>query len=411
MEETHQTPDTNGWIEVRDNPLSKAGVFAYSGSVIQLPDADPGARYPVLRPAEELSRQETLDSARLLPWIDDHPPVLLGRREEGKVLPEDKGIGGVTGEDIYFKDGILYGNIKFLTEALADQYRQGKKELSMGYACDYVPESGEFEGEPYQFKQVNIRFNHLALVENGRMGKDVAVLDSTDKEISMKDEDRIKMLEQAIAALTGLVESYKAAPAATPEATPAAPAKDAAPDPAEKPAPAATPEAAKPGEQAAPSAAPENPADDLVDAAKAVIDAAAGEAPVTAEPPPATGQDEGAKPAGAGEEKTPAVAQDGGSVKTASGMDSMDSVIAHLAVRDKLAAALKPHIGTFDHAEMTVSEVARYGNKKLGLKAAPGQEFAMLQGYLTAKRPKTPAATAMDAEPAKTFIDKYLEGK
>jgi hypothetical protein len=59
---------------------------------------------------------------------------------------------------------------------------------------------------------------------------------------------------------------------------------------------------------------------------------------------------------------------------------------------------------------MTLSDVASYGNQKLGLKAAPGQEFATLQGYLAAKRPKAPAA-AMDAAPEKTFIDQYLEGK
>lgn len=400
-QETHQTPDTNGWIEVRDNPLSKVGVFEYSGKVIaeSLPGIDPSGRYAVLRPVEELSRPETLDSARLLPWIDDHPPTLLGKTEEGKVLPEDKGIGGVTGEDIYFKDGVLYGNIKFLTEALAEQYRQGKKELSMGYACDYVPESGEFEGQPYQFKQVNIRFNHLALVENGRMGKDVAVLDSIDKEtLHMKDEDRVKLIEQAIAALTALVESYKAAPAAPAEPSPAAPAEDAAPG--EKEAKPAAP---------AENAPSESPSEDLVGAARAVIDAAAPEEPSAGEKE-APAQDAAPAP-GEKEAPTAAPTEDAapGEKETKPGV-GMDSVIAHLAVRDKLAAALKPHVGTFDHAEMTVAEVARYGNNKLGLKAAPGQEFAMLQGYLAAKRPKTPAAVAMDAAPQKTFIDTYLSG-
>ena len=30
--------DANGWFEVRNNPLSKEGVFLYSGSQITLPD-------------------------------------------------------------------------------------------------------------------------------------------------------------------------------------------------------------------------------------------------------------------------------------------------------------------------------------------------------------------------------------
>jgi hypothetical protein len=404
MAETHQIPDTNGWIEVRDNPLSKIGVYDYSGEVIPLPGVDPTARYAVLRPEEELSSPETLDSARLLPWIDDHPPALLGKEEDGNVLPEKKGIGGVTGEDIYFKDGVLYGNIKFLTDALAEQYRQGKKQLSMGYACDYVPESGVFAGKPYQFRQANIRFNHLALVENGRMGKEVAVLDSIDKEIfEMKDQDRVKLIEQAIAALSALAESYKSAPAGESETPPAEPGGEAAP----APAPANEDDPAAPAKDAAPA-----PSEILIEAAKAVIEAAqAEEAPAqpAAPKPPETADAEGEekKPGAAAEPAPPAGGEE---EKPASGMDSLDSVVRHLAARDKLAAALKPHIGTFDHAEMTISDVAQYGNKKLGLKAAPGKEFAMLQGYLAAKRPKTPAAMAMDAAPQETFIDQYLKG-
>jgi len=50
--------DTNGFKEITNNPLSKAGVFPYSGR--SLPGApDPGKTYLVYRPAGELSQTPT----------------------------------------------------------------------------------------------------------------------------------------------------------------------------------------------------------------------------------------------------------------------------------------------------------------------------------------------------------------
>lgn len=44
-----------------------------------------------------------------------------------------------------------------------------KRCVSAGYAYDAVPETGEVNGQPYTLKMVNIRFNHLALVESPRV--------------------------------------------------------------------------------------------------------------------------------------------------------------------------------------------------------------------------------------------------
>lgn len=48
--------------------------------------------------------------------------------------------------------------------------RSGLKELSLGYDQDDINESGEYEGEPYDIIQSNIRINHLALVFKARAG-------------------------------------------------------------------------------------------------------------------------------------------------------------------------------------------------------------------------------------------------
>lgn len=170
--------DTNGWFEVKNNPLSKVGIYDYRGN--QLTDApDPSAMYKVYRPAEELSHPDTIKSFKLLPWINDH--VMLGKGD-GLTPAERKGVHGVIGQDVYFdKDsGTLFGNIKTFSSALADAINAGKKELSCGYRCEYDWTPGTWNGQRYDAVQRNIRGNHLATVRKGRMGPDVAVLDHSD---------------------------------------------------------------------------------------------------------------------------------------------------------------------------------------------------------------------------------------
>lgn len=173
-----QRVDGNGWIEIQNNPLSRVGVFEYFGKHIS-PDLPPDEVFSVYHPAEELSDPETIKSAKLIPWIAGH--TMLGK--VGKVQAEEKGVGGVTGEQIYFKDGILYGNLKLFSKSHADLVNiKGFKELSLGYTskCEYAP--GEWNGQPYQYIRRQFRFNHTATVPEGRMGKIVSVLDSVTPE-------------------------------------------------------------------------------------------------------------------------------------------------------------------------------------------------------------------------------------
>lgn len=67
------------------------------------------------------------------------------------------------------------------------------QEVSCGYKCDMVEESGVFNGEVYDVRQTNIRYNHVALVPKGRAGnncklrldEDEAIL--YDKHIELED--------------------------------------------------------------------------------------------------------------------------------------------------------------------------------------------------------------------------------
>lgn len=174
--ETARVRDGNGWIEIKNNPISKVGVFEYSGA--QIDDSlDPNRIYKVYRPAEELADEECVASFRLVPWIDEH--VMLGNRIQGAIPAEEKGVEGVIGEDVYFdeSDGKLKGNIKIFSQNLENNIENSKKELSIGYVCEYDFTPGVFNGERYDLVQRKIRGNHVALVGEGRSGPDIAVLD------------------------------------------------------------------------------------------------------------------------------------------------------------------------------------------------------------------------------------------
>ena len=60
------------------------------------------------------------------------------------------------------------------------------RELSSAYRYDPVMTPGVYMGQKYDGVMTNIRANHVALVEAGRAGSDVVVMDSKPKETAMK---------------------------------------------------------------------------------------------------------------------------------------------------------------------------------------------------------------------------------
>lgn len=162
--------DYNDFWYIQDNPITKAGVYPYLGRQID-PSLEPDKVYMVLRPAEEIEKAK--ETFKLIPLVDEH--TMLG----ADFTPaEKKGIHGVTGEQTTFKNGVLYTPIKIYSEFLKDEIENGKKELSCGYFCKYDLTPGEYNGVHYDAVQRDLRGNHIALVDNGRMGHDVRVMDS-----------------------------------------------------------------------------------------------------------------------------------------------------------------------------------------------------------------------------------------
>jgi hypothetical protein len=382
--------DFNGWTEIKNNPLSKVGVFPYLGSQVS-PDFDADKIYYVYRPEEELASPDTIESFKLLPWIDEH--VMLGSKDDGLTPAESKGIHGIIGEDVFYEDGYLKGNLKIFSEKLAKLIEDGKKELSIGYRCLYDIQNGVYNGKRYNAIQRNIRGNHLALVDEGRAGPDVSVLDHNNKftfdsgRIAMpkmedaKDEGEMSLesLAKQVTELSAMVHKMMGAAESK--------AKD---EDREKPDAKAKDEDREKPDAKAEDVEP----DDFVKGVKAT-DADADKE-----------EKKDAEDKGAMDSKIAAIAKDVNDLKTA----GTKALIQEISMRNDLANRLSQHIGTFDHADKTLDEVVHYGIKKLGLKCKAGHEEAMLQGYLAASKVHRAAVNAQDSRPASKQIEKYLNG-
>lgn len=398
--------DLNGWPEIKDNPISKVGVFPYLGRDIS-PDLEPDVIYNVYRPEEELSSPETIESFKLLPWTDEH--AMLGSQESGLLPAEKKGIHGVIGEDVFFEDGYLKGNIKIFSDKLADLIKKGKKELSIGYRCLYDLVSGVYNGIKYDAIQREIRGNHLALVDEGRSGHDVAVLDS--KGIKMPDIKRDKRMEdEEMSPEECMMMLKKILPRLNAMMKEEDESKEIKEELSEKAAHEGDEEPKEFVKRADIEDEEEKEDEEYIE----------DEEMSSREAEELSQEDEYEdKPGDMSKPKDK-------KMKDKKGMDSMiksmyqridrlvnrtsKDVLTEIAKRDVLANKLSEHVGTFDHSMKTYKEVAQYGIKKLGLKCQAGHEISMLEGFLSAARRATPVMQAKDENVKSSCIDAYLNG-
>lgn len=379
-----RTIDINGWLTVEGNPITKAGVFPYLGSEIGAPNPD--QIYYVYRPAEELQRPETIDSFKLIPFIDEHE--MLG---EDATPAERKGIQGLVGEKVYYDEPYIRGNLRILSDSARSLIDSGKIELSPGYRCRYDFTPGVFNGQQYDAIQRDIRANHLALVQEGRTGRDVSVQDHFI--ITIDTSELINMtLEELIAAIAALSDEDKQKVLSR----------------------------LSPGEASDEDGEEEETKDaDTVEVVEALEE-------VVAEAEAAIEEVESGTPAAA-EEAVEAVAVAAEEAEEIASMDSMKKEIAALrkqlaamdeatilktiAARDKLATSVSRFIGAFDHSLMTASQVAEYGVKKLGIKCAKGHEAIALDAWMQGRKPESEQpSTAMDSRVNSTSVKSKLWG-
>ena len=346
--------DENGYITIPKNPISKSGVFQYLGKSISS-ELEPDKVYNVWRPEEELNNPETIESFRLTPWIPEH--VMLGA---GFSPAETVGVQGVTGETVEFFGDTLYSKLKLFGDDLKKLIKAGLKELSCGFRCQWVIQSGvTADGQSYDVIQKQIRGNHLASVESARMGSDVRVamdkavfaLDSIDfnpnpkphgdnmpvpKEVQQAIDEAIKPLQVALDAAEKKVEEME---------------KDKKENPFVK-----------------------KTAEDMEAEEKEEADKKAK-------------ADEKSKAMDSAIAKVADLEKEVKTLKSTA-MDG-NAVMKAFAEKQDLAAKASQIVGAFDHSDLDAGGVAKYALEKMGVACDSGSELAMFKGVLAARQTPT----------------------
>jgi len=195
LDRSMRSYDQDGRLHVAVSHLTKACVNQYRGNEIpgfeQL-GLDPYRLYNLLRHPGELQRAvPTFNNIQIL---DQHIPVTAADDQRGRVV-------GSTGTDARWNPPYIDNSLVFWSDQAIAMIESGEmKELSSGYRYDPVMQPGVYMSQRYDGVMTNIRANHIALVEAGRAGSDVVVMDSKPKETAMTLSPRAAWMAGSTAA-------------------------------------------------------------------------------------------------------------------------------------------------------------------------------------------------------------------
>ncbi len=176
----NMTKTPEGFLICHNVPIARTGTYKYLSCEIGL---DGNNVVEVYREPEEVFDQRTLSSFEGKAFTDTHPSVDVNTDNwsmysKGEVSNVRKGNGDNADKimaDIIVRDPIVINEIE----------SGAKREISAGYECEYVEKNGKIY-------QTNIRGNHVALVQEGRAGKNVCIHDESSIEKRNKFNEVLK---------------------------------------------------------------------------------------------------------------------------------------------------------------------------------------------------------------------------
>lgn len=177
MPKVEKTPE--GYLR-GSAPIAKVGVMTYvnkDGSITR-----------EMVPESVLFDSDSMKSLEMKPLTNDHPPekILNSKTVKGRKI-------GSTGENICRIDNYLMSSMVITDSDAINAINSGRKELSPGYQCQSIPEHGEYNGEKYDSIQVKRIYNHVAICDNARGGKDICLkLDSMEDYKYMEDNKKME---------------------------------------------------------------------------------------------------------------------------------------------------------------------------------------------------------------------------
>lgn len=169
-----ETPE--GYLTV-NVPITRPGVFPYQrqDGTVQME-----AKLP-----DEIFSDRVLITARSKPVTDGHPnePVTI---DNFKTYAK-----GMSHTDSRVEDLKVWVSLTITDKELIQKIHDGQNEISIGFTADIVAEKGTYNGDAYEYVQRNIEINHIAIVEKGRAGPEIAIRsDSAAWQVDSKQLDQ-----------------------------------------------------------------------------------------------------------------------------------------------------------------------------------------------------------------------------
>ncbi|MFV0240202.1 MAG: DUF2213 domain-containing protein [Lacrimispora sphenoides] len=189
----------NGFLLCKNVPIARTGAQEYLGRELEIED-QPDKVFRVHRQESEVFSPETLASFEGATFVDEHPSgdVTIQNVQHltrGFVKDVRRGEGDDSDKiiaDIIVTDPITIAEIE-----------EGKREISCGYKCIYE------QGEDGEFYQRDIRGNHVALVNSGRAGRDVAIKDHwQENKIPNTRKEQFKMAKLSKKTPQGILAKF-----------------------------------------------------------------------------------------------------------------------------------------------------------------------------------------------------------
>lgn len=232
-----KTPE--GFLICKDVPIARTGMQQYRGCEFGAQDSN--RIYDVNRPEAQVFDRAAIASFEGKPVCDEHPsedvtPENYRRYMKGVCRDVRRGEGDLV--------NCLVADLLIYDADLIQKIEGGKREISCGYDCLWEPTSDS------SFDQLEIRGNHVAVVDKGRAGHMVAIRDAANqnkggRKMPNKNEGLWGRILRALARDESCTNEDMEAAAKLAGGADATPAPAPAPAPAAAPAPAPAPAPAK----------------------------------------------------------------------------------------------------------------------------------------------------------------------
>jgi hypothetical protein len=180
----------DGYMVARPR-VARTGIQIYAGKEVGRPEMD---RVRVWRPEDEVFDKAAMASLAHRPITNDHPKEAVTAANWRKYA-----VGNV-GDEVARDGEFIRVPIVLMDGGVIKDVRDGKKEISLGYAANLEWRKGITpQNEAYDAVQTSIRINHLAIVDAARGGSKLVVGDVRPEEPNPAQREEVHPMNDVTA--------------------------------------------------------------------------------------------------------------------------------------------------------------------------------------------------------------------